>query len=239
MKQNLGYLNIIGPASFTVGPNPQSSEPIMNTEETTKRITPIIGNVYFLKNYTAPKVFTGHHFECALTHQYLTSNIKILQDLGPLKDWPHEVWRPERFNGLGIEAKSPEAESRGLASDSPAERQPPDNQLLPQETTTQNMKTPTLAEIKDQVAQEAGYQSWESLAYDFLHVLQESPERPLARVAKLYAQHLIEADRKDCAEKAKTTPTVEFCPIAQMRIRAKKITVDQDSILNRPLPKMQ
>lgn len=34
------------------------------------------------------------------------------------------------IEGLGIEAKSPEAESRGLAADSPADRQPPENEVI-------------------------------------------------------------------------------------------------------------
>lgn len=59
---------------------------------------PITGNVYYLKDFTAPKVFNGLYFECLLTDQKIPANTKIHSDLGSIKDWKTEIWKPERFN---------------------------------------------------------------------------------------------------------------------------------------------
>jgi hypothetical protein len=69
----------------------------MNTEET---IQPKIGNVYYLKDFTAPKIFMGDFYECALTDQKVAVGTKIKKDLGSLKDWPHEIWKKDRFKNL-------------------------------------------------------------------------------------------------------------------------------------------
>jgi hypothetical protein len=58
---------------------------------------PQIGRVYYLRDYTAPKVFNGLYFECLLTDQKIRADEKIHKDLGELIDWPHPIYRPERF----------------------------------------------------------------------------------------------------------------------------------------------
>jgi hypothetical protein len=94
----------------------------MNTEETTMlnnelnwmdEPEPKVGNIYYLKNYTAPKVFTGKHYECALTSQKVARNAKIIQDLGSLKEWPYAVWKPKRFAAIGIEGGAKQAVEPG------------------------------------------------------------------------------------------------------------------------------
>ncbi len=59
---------------------------------------PKTGHVYYIGDYTAPKVFTGLYYECLLTDQKIPAYEKIVEDLGHIKDWKHEVWMPERFN---------------------------------------------------------------------------------------------------------------------------------------------
>lgn len=58
-----------------------------------------IGFVYFLRGYTAPKVFNGLYFECLLTDQKIAANVKISGYSKPIhiKDWPHEIYKKERF----------------------------------------------------------------------------------------------------------------------------------------------
>jgi hypothetical protein len=56
-----------------------------------------VGNVYYLKNFTAPKVFNGLYFECLLTDQKIADNEKVHEDLGSIKDWQTEIYKPERF----------------------------------------------------------------------------------------------------------------------------------------------
>lgn len=61
-------------------------------------MTPEYGHVYYLKSFTAPKVFNGLYFECLLTDQKIASHNPIKKDLGLLKDWTTEIYKPERFN---------------------------------------------------------------------------------------------------------------------------------------------
>lgn len=56
-----------------------------------------IGHVYYLKDFTAPKVFNGLYFECLLTDQKIRRDAKIVKDLGMIYNWPHKTWKPERF----------------------------------------------------------------------------------------------------------------------------------------------
>lgn len=58
---------------------------------------PITGHVYYLKNFTAPKVFNGLYFECLLTDQKIPSHEKIHSDLGSFDDWKSPIYKPERF----------------------------------------------------------------------------------------------------------------------------------------------
>jgi len=56
------------------------------------------GTVYWLKDYTAPKVFTGMIFECLVTDQKIPAHAKIKKSTEThLKDWKHEIYKPERF----------------------------------------------------------------------------------------------------------------------------------------------
>lgn len=57
-----------------------------------------IGNVYYIENFTAPKLFRGTYFECLLTDQKIESNQVVVKDLGQYKEYKNEVWKPERFN---------------------------------------------------------------------------------------------------------------------------------------------
>jgi hypothetical protein len=56
------------------------------------------GYVYWLKDYTAPKVFNGLYFECLVTDQRISAHSKIHKctDIH-VKDWEHEIYMPERF----------------------------------------------------------------------------------------------------------------------------------------------
>lgn len=63
-----------------------------------KRIDkPKIGCIYFLENYTAPKVFNGLYFECLLTDQKISAHTPIKGYVGDLREYKGEVWKPERF----------------------------------------------------------------------------------------------------------------------------------------------
>ena len=57
-----------------------------------------LNHVYYLKNYTAPKVYLGTHFECLLTDQKISKDEKIWQDLGPLSEWKYPIYKPERLS---------------------------------------------------------------------------------------------------------------------------------------------
>lgn len=59
------------------------------------------GNIYFLNGFTAPKVFTGTHFECLLTDQKIDGSAKIAIDTKiAIKDWLYPIYMPERFKEL-------------------------------------------------------------------------------------------------------------------------------------------
>jgi len=58
-----------------------------------------IGEVVYLKDFTAPKVFRGILFECLLTDQIIpmAEKLKIVKKMGHIKNWKHEIWNRERF----------------------------------------------------------------------------------------------------------------------------------------------
>lgn len=56
-----------------------------------------IGFVYYLKDFTAPKVFNGLYFECLLTDQKIAANAKVHKEFCHLKDWEHKIYKPKRF----------------------------------------------------------------------------------------------------------------------------------------------
>ena len=57
-----------------------------------------IGMVYYLKDFTAPKVFNGLYFECLLTDQKIPAIFKIKNSTGiHISDWKDEIYKPERF----------------------------------------------------------------------------------------------------------------------------------------------
>ena len=63
----------------------------------------IIGRVYYLENFTAPKVFNGYDFECLLTDQKIKAETNISKDTGVnLKEWSekYNIYKPERFKSI-------------------------------------------------------------------------------------------------------------------------------------------
>mgnify|MGYP003426525155 CR=1 FL=1 len=57
-----------------------------------------VGIVYWLKDFTAPKVYNGLYFECLLTDQKIPAHCKAKSTGIHLLKWEHEVYKPERFN---------------------------------------------------------------------------------------------------------------------------------------------
>jgi hypothetical protein len=71
------------------------------TQTLTPMSNPKRGFVYYLKDYTAPKVFDGDRFICLLTEQIIEASTKISVDTKThIKDWVFEVSRKERFKFL-------------------------------------------------------------------------------------------------------------------------------------------
>lgn len=60
------------------------------------------GEVVFLQDYTAPKVFKNLFFECLLTDQIIPvrESLKIIKKMGHIKNWKSEIWNKERFKDL-------------------------------------------------------------------------------------------------------------------------------------------
>ncbi len=57
-----------------------------------------IGMVYYLKDFTAPKVFNGLYFECLLTNQKIPSHTEIKESTGiHISKWKGTIYKPERF----------------------------------------------------------------------------------------------------------------------------------------------
>lgn len=58
------------------------------------------GYVYWLKDYTAPKVWMGNSFMCLLTDQIIFPEAEVTHGpIAHIKDWnyPTEIYKPERF----------------------------------------------------------------------------------------------------------------------------------------------
>jgi hypothetical protein len=67
---------------------------------------PKTGYIYWLEDYTAPKVFNGLYFECLVTDQKIWGGQKIKKDSGIyIANWTHEIYKPERF-GLPIKSST-------------------------------------------------------------------------------------------------------------------------------------
>ncbi len=65
-----------------------------------KEAPPIIGHVYWLYQFTAPKVWTGKYYECLVTDQViLKGKIRTRTEIH-VKDWPHDIYEIERFQEL-------------------------------------------------------------------------------------------------------------------------------------------
>lgn len=63
--------------------------------------------VYYLKNFTAPKVFNGFYYECLLTNQKVRYDAEIAKSTGvELKDWEGEIYNRERFENYFRLAKT-------------------------------------------------------------------------------------------------------------------------------------
>jgi hypothetical protein len=90
----------------------------------------------------------------------------------------------------------------------------------------------TLSEIKDQVAQESEYPTWDDLL-SAIDGDSEILEKIFDVVTHKYARQYAEEDRKDCAEKAEASinyhPSDPDCDTA---------VVNKASILNRPYPEL-
>ncbi len=61
------------------------------------RNEPILNHVYYLKDYTAPKVFLGTHFECLLTDQKIGKDARVVKHIRALSEWISPIYKPERF----------------------------------------------------------------------------------------------------------------------------------------------
>lgn len=61
------------------------------------KIKPETGHVYYLKDFTSPKVFNGLYFECLLTDQKIRADEPVVKDLGKIDEWKFPIWKPERF----------------------------------------------------------------------------------------------------------------------------------------------
>lgn len=58
----------------------------------------IVGNIYYLKNFTSPKVFNGLYFECLSTEQKIPANVEVeTNTFISLEEWKGEIYKPERF----------------------------------------------------------------------------------------------------------------------------------------------
>lgn len=58
-----------------------------------------IGMLYYLFDYTAPKVFTGLYFECLITDQKIPAHAKVsIKTEIHIKNWGKEIYKPQRFN---------------------------------------------------------------------------------------------------------------------------------------------
>ena len=65
------------------------------------------GMIYYLVNYTAPKVFNGVYFECLLTDQKIPSHTEVEQCTGiNIGEWDHDIYKVERFFELVNEIES-------------------------------------------------------------------------------------------------------------------------------------
>lgn len=59
------------------------------------------GEIYYLENFTAPKVFTGLIFACLVTDQVRPAHTTVRHRTNThIKDWTHEIYKPERFSQL-------------------------------------------------------------------------------------------------------------------------------------------
>ena len=56
------------------------------------------GMIYYLEDYTAPKVFTGLMFECLVTDQCIPAHSKVSKTTNTLlSEWSGDIYKPERF----------------------------------------------------------------------------------------------------------------------------------------------
>jgi hypothetical protein len=58
-----------------------------------------VGMIYYLSDYTAPKVFNGLYFECLVTDQKTAAHSKVSTKTGQsIKEWDIKaIYKPERF----------------------------------------------------------------------------------------------------------------------------------------------
>lgn len=71
---------------------------IISSKPNVRRRKLQIGEVVWLKDFTAPKVYRGEYFECLLTDQkILKEKGKVIERLGHIKKWKHPIWQEQRF----------------------------------------------------------------------------------------------------------------------------------------------
>lgn len=59
------------------------------------------GMIYYLQDYTAPKVFTGLVFACLVTDQIIPAHAKVSTETNRhINDWDKNIYKPERFKSL-------------------------------------------------------------------------------------------------------------------------------------------
>lgn len=56
-----------------------------------------IGYVYYLKDYTAPKIFNGLYFECLLSLQKIPAHAEVKQEICEYREYEGDVWNAYRF----------------------------------------------------------------------------------------------------------------------------------------------
>lgn len=56
------------------------------------------GYIYYLRDFTAPKVFDGTKFVCLVTDQIITRHSEIKKVTGiHISDWAHDIYKRSRF----------------------------------------------------------------------------------------------------------------------------------------------
>jgi len=69
---------------------------LLNTERRKMKLK--YGSIYYLQDFTAPKMWNGLYFDCLLTGQKIPGNEKVKKYTGHnLNDWPNAIYKKQRF----------------------------------------------------------------------------------------------------------------------------------------------